>query len=169
MSASALAKRRTALLDQLAYLADEVEALRQIVKVVPEPLLSGRPLPDDQSIKELYGWIAQQDADVHRPRLERLLGEDTPRVVAVDQAALLAERNWNAVPIDTILTTVQTEREQFLCFLRAIPGADWTRMLDLGETRYDVYAYLYAVIQANTADLRMLGYRLNDSLTRARR
>lgn len=164
-----LAKRRTALLDQLAHLADEVEALRQIVKVVPEPLLSGRPLPDDQSIKELYGWIAQQDADVHRPRLDRLLAEDTPRVAEVDQAALLAERNWNAEPIDAILTTVQEERARFVRFVQAIPATEWTRTLDLAETRYDVYAYLYGVIQANTADLRMLGYRLNDSLSRARR
>ncbi|MEM1094739.1 MAG: DinB family protein [Bacteroidota bacterium] len=165
----ALAQRRAALIDQLAYLGDEVEALRQIVKVVPEPLLSGRPLPDDHSIKELYGWIAQQDADVHRPRLERLLAEDTPRVDAVDQAAMLARRNWNAVSIDAILTAVQDERARFVQFVAAIPEAEWTRTLDLEATRYDVYAYLYAVIQANTADLRMLGYRLHESLSEARR
>ncbi|GAB5519427.1 MAG: DinB family protein [Rhodothermales bacterium] len=169
MPVTSLADRRAALLDQLAYLNDEIEALRQIVKVVPEPLLSGRPLPEDLSIKELYGWIAQQDAEVHQPRLERLLAEDTPQVTEADQAAMLAERDWNAKPIGDLLTAVQSARTAFIDFLKAIPEADWTRTLDLDEHRYDVYAYLFEVIQANTADLRTLGYRLHGSLGQARR
>jgi len=82
---------RDALLDQLAYLIDEAEALQSVVGAVPEQIKSGRPTPDDLTMKEIYGAIVTLDADVRRPRVDRILEEERPTLepTNVDQLAAM--------------------------------------------------------------------------------
>ena len=169
------ARWRQALLDQLAYLQDELEALRPIIDRVPEPLQAGRPLPGDLSLKETYGLLATLDTDVRPGQLRRMVAEmaaeDEPHFDAVDEAALVAQADWNGRPIEAILKEAQAARQALVEALRALPKAEWARAgvfaEDGRDVRRDVYAFAHAITQYDTDVLRAIGQRLHEShLTR---
>ena len=155
---------RTALLDQLVYLIDEIEALKAVVERVPPPLQEARPLREDLSMKELYGLLATLDEAVYLPRLRQMIAEDTPSFDAVDEAALAAEAGWNEQPLGTILDRVQQARWGLLSFLHALPAEAWTRTARFGDEHRDLYSLTHHIIQHNVDLLRTIGYRLNELL-----
>src|SRR5690554_4031017 len=71
---------REAVLDQLAHLIDEVEALRIHVDLVSQEVLSGRPTPDSLTFKEIYALLASFDGRVFTPAVERLRSGDNVHV-----------------------------------------------------------------------------------------
>ncbi len=154
---------RVALLDQLVYLIDEVEALKAVVDRIPEPLQEGRPPGETLSIKETYGLLAALDEAVHRPRLERIMAEEDPVFENVDEAALVGQEDWNALPMVAILERVQQARRRLAGLLRALPAEAWGRPFRLGAERLDVHALVHRVTQRDADLLRPVGYRLHDS------
>ena len=69
---------REALLDQLAYLIDEIEALKAVIDRVPVPLLEARPPNGEPSLKQTYGLLATLDEEVYLPRLQQMMAPDEP-------------------------------------------------------------------------------------------
>lgn len=157
------AQWRMALLDQLAYLKDEIEALKGVIGRVPERLQEGRPVPGELSLKEAYGLIATLDADVRLPRLHRMVAEDEPHFEAADEAALATRQDWNALPMEAILVRVQAARQALLEALRALPEEEWNRTGVFVDIHRDVYGLAHAVTQHDTDVLRAIGQRLHDS------
>ena len=154
---------REALLDQLAYLIDEIEALKVMVDRVPQPLQEARPLPQDLSMKETYGLLATLDEAVYLPQLRRMLGEDAPAFDVVDEQVLAAQTAWNEQPIDAILERVQDARRGLQSFLSALPPEAWTRTGSFGGNRRDVYGLAHHITQHDVDLLRVVGYRLHES------
>lgn len=155
---------RAALLDQLAYLIDEIEALKAVVERVPPPLQEAHPQREDLSMKELYGLLATLDEAVYRPRLRQMIAEDTPAFGTVDEAALAAEAGWNEQPLGTILDRVQEARRALLSFLHTLPPEAWSRTARFGDEHRDLYSLAHHIIQHNVDLLRTIGYRLNELL-----
>ena len=79
----ALDDLRPALLDQLAYLIDEVEALKAVVQHVPEPVQEARPPGEVLSIKETYHVLARLDETVYLPRARQMATGTEPHFDAV--------------------------------------------------------------------------------------
>ena len=154
---------RDDLLDQLAYLMDEVEALKGIIHRVPEPVQRMRPLDKEPSLKEVYGLIASLDAEVYLPRLQAMIAEDEPDFRAVDEDEVIAQTDWNVQPIDAILAQVQAARRALVGWLRALPPEDWHRTGFFDEERYDVYAVAHHLTQHDADLLRTIGYRLHET------
>ena len=152
-----------ALLDQLAYLIDEIEAQKERPGQLPAPLLEGRPFEGEQSIKEMYGLLAAADAHVHLPHLQQIGAEDHPTLAVPDRGALLALAAWNAHPLDALLQQIQTGRQALLDYLDALTPEAWTRTGTLAGTPHDVYAYAHAIVQNDTDALRTIALRLHDS------
>ena len=157
------ARLRTALLDQLAYLSDEIEVLKGVVDRVPENLQKGRPTPDELSLKETYGLLATLDAGVRLPHLRQIVAEDEPRFEAVDEQALAAQTDWNVRPIEAILEHVQAARQTLLEAFQAVPEKDWSRTAHFSDVRRDVYGFAHHITQHDTDVLRAIGHRLHDS------
>ena len=160
---SDLADLREALLDQLAFLIEEIEALKAVADRVPEPVQEARPLPQDLSLKETYGLLATLDEAVYLPQLRRMIAEDAPAFEAADEQALAAEAAWNEQPLTTILDRVQDARRGLLAFLRALPDDAWTRTARFAEDRRDVYGLAHHITQHDVDLLRTVGYRLHES------
>lgn len=148
-----------ALLDQLAYLGDEVAALEQIIERVPNVLLEGRPTPDERSIKETYGLIAARDARRRLPLVRHLAG-DVPSPDLPDEAALLGDTEWNALPMGELLAQVRAARAAFVEALRDLPQPAWQRPMPDGTT---LAGWVYGIIQDDAARLREMAERLHAS------
>ncbi len=154
---------RAALLDQLAYLIDEVEALKSVVDRVPPPVQQARPPGQPLSMKETYGLLATLDEAVHLPCLRRMMAEDEPAFEAVDEQALARQAGWNARPMARILDRVQAARRRLVARLRALPPEAWTRAGVFGGVRRDVYALAHHLTQHDADLLRAVGYRLHEA------
>ncbi|MEM9665940.1 MAG: DinB family protein [Bacteroidota bacterium] len=150
MSAPAHPDLRSALLDQVAYLLEEVEALRPIVDRIPEPLQVARPLGKEPSIREYYGLIADRDAHERLAWVQQQTGT-APSVGTADT-------DWNALPMRTILDRLAEARTQLTQALRSLPDAAWAT-----TGAGSAYAFVHTLLQEDTDVLRTLGYRMHES------
>ena len=154
---------RAVLLDQLAYLIDEIEALKAVIDRVPVPLLEARPPNGDPSLKQTYGLFATLDEEVYLPRFQQMMAQDEPAFDSVDEAALVERAGWNDHPIEPILERVQDARRALLAFLRALPPEAWRHTGRFGERRRDIYSLAHHITQHDVDLLRTVGYRLYES------
>lgn len=154
---------RNALLDQLAYLVDEIEALETVVGDVPEQIKNGRPAPDALTMKELYGAIAMLDADVRVPRVKRIQQNDEPTLAPVDADERVRDQGWNEKPMDAILDRVVEARQELVDVLRDLSLECWQRTATLEKERVTLFDLVYEMTQADAKRLRDLGYRLHNA------
>lgn len=154
---------RKALIDQLAYLVDEVEALKPVVDRVPVPVQEARPLVNDLSIKETYGLIAVLDEQVYLPCLQAMMEDEAPVFDAIDEKALAHQGAWNEASMDTILKKVEQARHHLLAFLHALAPEQWAQAGHFEEQQRDVYALAHYITQHDADLLRSVGYRLHES------
>jgi hypothetical protein len=152
---------RTALLEQLAYLVDEIEALQSVVGPLPEQIKSGRPAPDTLTMKELYAAIATLDAEVRRPRVERIVETEEPTFEPVDVDATVRDAGWNDAPIGDILDRVRDARAALVDRLEALSLEDWHRTATLDEEDLTLFSLVHRMTQADAERLRDLGYTLH--------
>jgi len=152
---------RTALLEQLAYLVDEIEALQSVVGDLPEQIKSGRPGPDTLTMKELYAAISTLDADVRRSRVERIVEAEAPTLEPVDVDETVREAGWNDAPIGDILDRVRDARAALVDQLEALSLADWHRTATLDGEPVTLFTLVHRMTQADAERLRDLGYRLH--------
>jgi len=154
---------RRALLDQIAYLLDEIDALRTVVEDVPEQIKSGRPAPDALTMKELYGVIATLDAEVRQPRVERVVQEEIPFLEPVDAEEQVRDAGWNERAIDAILDEVRSERRALVDELEALSVDQWQRTATLENETVTLFELVYRMARADAERLRDLGYRLHNA------
>jgi len=152
---------RTALLEQLAYLVDEIEALQFVVGDLPEQIKSGRPAPDALTMKELYAAISTLDAEVRRSRVERIVETEDPTVEPVDVDERVRDAGWNDEPIGDILDRVRDARAALVDQLESLSLEDWHRSATLEGEAVTLFTLVHRMTQADAERLRDLGYRLH--------
>ena len=139
---------RTALLDQLGHLVDEMEAMK--------PFAGRLSLEARQSVKELYGSLAQWDKEVILPFARRMMGEDSPSCAAAAPDPVA----WNDKDFESILCSVQEARRALLAFCQGLSPEAWTRTGEFNGSPCDVYGLLHQLTQRNTDVLRRIAQDL---------
>jgi len=157
------AQLRTAQQEQLKYLIDEVEALKEVIDRVPEPLQRDKPMGKELSLREIYGVLAQADARTHVPLIERMVAEDNPVITPPSDEARADNASWNEHAMEEILSKLQAARKRLVDTLQALPAEAWTRTATVDDTTRDVYGVAHAIIQRDAELLRTAGYRLHES------
>lgn len=154
---------RKALIDQMAYLVEEVEALKTVVETVPESVQSGRPTPNDLTMKEIYGVLATLDRDVRPGQIRQVASGNTPSLATPDPDALVRDQGWNARDIAAILDAVQDARRTLVDRLRDLPADAWSAPATYDGDAVTLAALLHRYAKADMERLRTLGYRLHDA------
>ncbi len=152
---------RDALLDQLRYLVQEIEALRTVVGDLPDEIKSGRPAPDALTMKELYGVIATLDAEVRRPRVTKLVETEDPAFASVDPADEVRDAGWNERDMNAILDQLTAARQDLADQLDTLPPEAWHRSATLDGEEITLFDLVHRITQADAERLRDLGYRLH--------
>ena len=147
---------RTALLAQMLHLADETEAMQPFAVRLSQSVLELGLAPGELSIKELYGILAQWDADVLLPLVRRMIAEDLP----CHEEAVSAAGSWQAVPIPDILRRVREARIALVSFVQSLPPAAWARQAELWGRCYDIYGLLHLATQHTASVLQTVAQRL---------
>ncbi|HEX7070842.1 MAG TPA: DinB family protein [Rhodothermales bacterium] len=154
---------RTALLDQIAYLASEADALQTMISRLPGAVLETHPIPGEMSVKELYALLLRYDEELHRPFVDDLLRGANPSLSLRKPHDLIAGSPWNQIPISQILSRLAESRRQLVARCEAAPDADWARIGTAYGEAVDLFAYLFHVVQHDVEILRALGERLHEA------
>lgn len=152
---------RTALLDQLAYLIDEIEALQDVVGDLPDPVKNDRPAPDTLTMKEIYGALATLDAEVRRPRILQMIEEDNPTFESITIDDEVRSGAWNDRPMDDILDQVKDARQALVDAVKALSVDQWHRTATIDDASVTVFDLVHQMTQEDADRLRNLGYRLH--------
>lgn len=152
---------RTALLDQLGYLIDEIDALQNVVDGLPDQIKNDRPAPDTLTMKEIYGAIATLDVDVRRPRILRIIDETEPTLHSVEIDDEVRDAGWNERPMDDILDQVKDARQALIDALKALSMDDWHQTATVDDASVTIFDLVHKMTQADADRLRDLGYRLH--------
>ena len=134
---------RKAVLDQLSYLLEEIEAMNPVMGRLHEAeLINSERGP---SVKECYGAIVEWDR-----------GKVLP-AVGGEKKTDLSEVNWNGQSLQGILARVAAEREQVILLCSGLGDERWEQSEGPGSIR----ALLYATIQHDTNMLRKVAEQLH--------
>ena len=145
---------RTALLDQLRYLQDEVAAMEPLIGRLQdaEARAGGR----GRSVKECYGALVAWDRHRVIPELRRLIGAGVSGLVGKGT-------DWNAVPLMKIMDEVNAARGTAVELAVALDAAKWTEKVSLDGLECDVYGLLHRTIQHDVDMLRTIAEQLHRS------
>jgi hypothetical protein len=157
------AELRRQLLEQVAYLIDEVRAVKGLVHRIPEEILTGHPFPGARSIKELYGLIAAEDEFFHLPVLEALAAYAVRLPSRPGEDDLIARVAWDVQSIDAILDRVIEMRTRVVAMLEALPGDAWEHSFSADGAEENLFRIAHAITQSDADRLRSVGERIRDS------
>ena len=163
MSSEDPAALRDRMIDQLALLTDEVEAMRSFTDRIPEKLLVERPTESEPAIVEIYGLIAHLDTRVRRPVAELLVGDDRPRIRMKNDLTIANEQSWRTVTFADMLQRVHTARNELVEPLRACPVEAWTSSLEVDGEEQTGFEWIRDVLHADTGRLRTVAQRLHNA------
>lgn len=154
---------REELLAQIAHLIDETEALRQHLEIIPDDVLTGRPLASDPSFKEIYGMIAAVDEQVYAPALDAVENGSEGSVSMPEAAEFLRESAWNDRDIEVIIDGTQSMRAALVERLEKLDIDAWKRTVLIDGERSDVFGLAYSIAQHDASLLQAAAYRLHES------
>ena len=151
------AARRAALLSRLETVALEAEALKRVVALVPDEVLSGRPVPEEPSIKELYGRLVDLDERAYLPAL----GMEAAGVSAGGTPGKgPSEVPWDSQEIHGILDRLVKARMRLLSALADASEADWRRKYRVSDHDVSLYELADIILLKDLDILRSVGERL---------
>lgn len=159
------ADARRALIEQVSHLAEEVDALRGHLALLPEEVLTGRPVASDPSFKEIYFLLAGYDEQVFTPALERLAdGESGDVEIRVPtEQEVLGDASANDVEMEEIIGLVAATRTKTAGLLQELGMEEWKQPLVVDGEQTDVFGLAYAIVQHDADLLRAAAYRLHES------
>lgn len=156
-------ENREPLIGQVRHLVDEIDALEEQVRSVPDDVLSTSPLEHEPSIKELYALIGLYDGGVYLPALRAMTSNDRPRLSEGEDADLLEGCAWDEEPFPAVLNFVREARMELIEFVSALPNEAWNRRAIVGERSVTLFEVVHAIVHHDAQILRAAARRMHDS------
>ena len=138
--------RREAVLDQLSFLIEELEAQRPWLNRIPEAQLAGKPLETVPSLIEIYQEMDLKERREHLPGL----GMDSQEAEVPDG-------------IDRILDSLIQARTEMVGRLRSWKDDIW-QSVSPGGSDLSMEEFSYGITQSDAEFLRSIAERLNESM-----
>ncbi len=114
----------------LDYVINGIEGCPRIVRALlrsATPEDYGRRLARDRfTLKEALAHWADWDA-IHLERIERILAEDRPTLMGVDEGQVAIERDYAHQDVESIMARFETDRAKLVARLRAVQPHEWSR------------------------------------------
>lgn len=154
---------RQILIDQIAHLIDEVEALRTQLHLIPEQVLSARPMESEPSFIEIYKQLVRFDEAVILPAIRKITNGQTPQVVTLGAPETLPQSVPSNADISAVLDDLQSGRKQLVSTLKSLPVSSWREEVLIEDESADVFALAYLISQHDAAILQKAAHRLHES------
>lgn len=100
-------------------------ALASLVRIVPQPLWTVKPSPEEWSLTEIVCHLRDVEAEVNLPRLKSILKEQNPFLAGKDTDLWANERNYQAQDLQKALEDFTRQRMELLNLLDQLTPTDW--------------------------------------------
>ncbi len=141
---------REGLLDQLAYLLIELDALNPLLSSLPPGMLTVE-LPESGSVLGALSEMAHLDANVHLPAL---------RNESVSAADLDRELDINDASLSELIDSVRVARSRVIDAFTSLDNAGWSRTLTIDEYRPTARELALAIVRRDATVLMALSDNL---------
>ena len=101
--------------------------LGDLLTELDEETLRWRPVPNKWSIKEIMCHLRDMESDAYLARYRRILDEDNPVLLNVDQDKLAIERDYMNQNAMEALAEFKRLRASTIQTLEATPAESWSR------------------------------------------
>lgn len=145
---------REAQLDQLAWIAEEMNAFGMLAAAYPPAVFEMQPGPDELSIKQIYGVIALLDEQVYLAGIRRMVEQEEATLEAVDVKQLGLSEQWEGMNLSAVLARARAARSTLHAYLSELPLEAWQ------ESGGNLFKVVGEIIHTNTDLLREVGQRL---------
>jgi hypothetical protein len=152
-----MSSRNDILLDQLAYLIDELEAQRPLLLRIPRHQIEGKPMESVPSLFELYAEMARKEWAEH-----------------VGPLAGQAPEPAESESLSEVLGSIQAGRRELIDHLSRLSPESWERtaphlVADASEAdpesgQESVSAFAFQITQSDSTFLRTIAERLHESM-----
>lgn len=129
----------------MSFLEHSQECLDKLLSGLDDELLARRPAPDQPSLKELAGHLADVDS-VFRERAWLLLETNHPELPPAHPPTLDSAAAYRTRPAEEILEAFRASRQQTLSLLRGLTSAAWHR-----TGHHELYGEVNLLHQGNWA------------------
>jgi len=135
-----------AIVEQLTYLVDELEAQRPWITRIPEVQLTGRPMDSIPSLLDIYVRMAEKEWNDYVPTL----------------TDLAAKPMLDSGSVSKVIDFIQAGRRAVVEALTSLSEADW--VVAVNETDETVADFAFQITQSDSTFLRTIAERLHESL-----
>jgi hypothetical protein len=103
------------------------EELRRTVEAIPAALLDQRPQPEEWSVIEILVHVRNVVMLVYGMRIRQLLFQDEPVFANYEEEHHLLSASKNQMSAAEILEMIETDHQQTVRLLKALPEQEWQR------------------------------------------
>ncbi|MDX1430370.1 MAG: hypothetical protein R3282_08785 [Rhodothermales bacterium] len=153
---------RQQIVDQVAYLLDEVAALKGVLHAVPEELLQAQPYPGEPSVRELFEMLAAREAGVRARNVERILSGGEDVVLETNPLPLDPEEASSRTTVE-VLDDLESARSRLVDRLSQCGSSAWRVVAAYDGKQVNLEDYLYGLIQEDVAVLQTAARRIHES------
>lgn len=156
-------RNRDQIAAQLAYMLDEIDALKSVLTAFPDELLEAEPYEGEPSVRDLFAQLSARESAVRIPNVERFVsaGEEKPALIEGSHFAEAGD-NGSGSTAD-MLSEVATARTRLLELVYSAGDADWDRTAALAGKEITFGQYLFAVVQEDVDVLKSVAQRIHES------
>lgn len=159
-----LAERREVLTDQLAWLADEAEALAPLLADLPEWAVSETALPGERSVRAALARIAALDAGPRYAWLRALAAAPAGAAPALQgDEPVLDAADVAARSLRELLADVRSARTALLERLAGLSESVWAAEATLDGEPATLYDVTLRIARDDADELRAIAYRLHEA------
>jgi hypothetical protein len=111
----------------IAILEHTPQTLASITAALPEVALDFRPSPSEWSTREILAHLVDDEMFVMRTRLERMMKEKNPSLLAHDEKAWYRQRNTSRDALSELLSDFRVQRAASLGIVKFLRENEWAR------------------------------------------
>lgn len=160
--ASALEQNLLSLVDQLAYLIDELSAQKAFIKRLPVSIMLATSIPGALSIKDRYLEFLEREEYLNLPVIAGLIdgtlvGKEMDKLSEPSN-----QKNMKSLSVLQIVERISETRAGVIELLRGADEDEWLREVLKGGQKVDLRTWAYNMAIQDADDLREIGIQFSE-------
>ena len=155
-------KNLQSLVEQLAYLIDELAAQVSLFERMPESIMLSAPIPGTLSIRDRYLVFLVREEHLNRRVISgiidgSLVGQEIEHVSEPSK-----QENMNSWSILQIVERISATRTVVIAWLRGADADKWSREIVHDGQKMDLRRWAYRMAMQDADDLREIGIQFSE-------
>ncbi len=150
------------LVDQLAYLIDELSAQVVFIERLPASIMLASPIPGAPSIKDRYAAFLEREEHVNRRVITGLVDGSLVGKEIHSLSEPSKQKKMESLSVRRIIERISETRAGVIDLLRGADEDEWSREVLEGGQNVDLRTWAYRMALQDADDLREIGIQFSE-------